>query len=135
MVAAGDVGYPPYQGDSGLAEAFAARAEALWGWSPDPGLIHLLPNIMTGMAHAIRAFTEPGDPVVVTTPIYPPFLAVVPHCGRRLVEVPLVDGRLDLDGLRHAFTARAALGCCSCATRTTRAATSCARTSWRRSAR
>lgn len=104
LVAASDFGYPPYGPRSGIGEAFAKRAETLWGWLLDPTLVHVLPNVMTGVAHAIRAFTQPGDPVVVTTPIYPPFLAVVPLCGRRLVEVPLTDaGRLDLEGVRRAF--------------------------------
>ena len=94
----GDLGYPPFQAASGVPQAFAERAEALWGWRVDPALVHVLPNVMTGLHHAIRAFTAPGDKVVVTTPVYHPFLSVVPHAGRELVPVPLLDGgALDLD--------------------------------------
>jgi cystathionine beta-lyase len=104
----GDLGYPPFQAASRIPDAFAERAEALWGWSLDPSLVHVLPNVMTGLHHAIRAFTDAGDGVVVTTPIYHPFLSVVPHAGRRLVEVPLLDaGQLDLDGVAGALEAGA----------------------------
>ena len=104
----GDLGYPPFQAASGVPQAFAERAEALWGWSVDPALVHVLPNVMSGLHHAIRVFTAPGDRVVVTTPVYHPFLSVVPHAGRELVSVPLLDeGQLDLDRLRQEFRAGA----------------------------
>jgi cystathionine beta-lyase len=58
------------------------------------------------MAIGIDRFCEPDDGVVVTTPIYPPFLRAVEQTGRRLCEVPLALGaagyELDLPALRRA---------------------------------
>jgi cystathionine beta-lyase len=35
--------------------------------------------------------------------VYPPFFAVIAETGRHVVEVPLVEGRLPLDGMREAL--------------------------------
>jgi len=52
----------------------------------------------------VHQLSEPGDGVVVQTPIYPPFLGAVAKQGRRLDENPLAPGprgyEFDLDRLR-----------------------------------
>ena len=60
-----------------------------FGWSPNPTLGFKLTDVMRGVINAIVAFTEPGDGVLVTTPIYPPFLAAIVDNGRRIVEARL----------------------------------------------
>jgi cystathionine beta-lyase len=53
----------------------------------------------------ILAFTEPGDGIIVQTPIYPPFLRLITDTGRRVIENPLInDGNrfvVDIDGLER----------------------------------
>lgn len=53
---------------------------------------------------AIRAFTEPGDKVIIQSPVYYPFRNSVENNKRIVADNPLVrDGnsyRMDLDGLR-----------------------------------
>jgi cystathionine beta-lyase len=100
----GDAGYPE---PGGLFDAFAGFAHRRFGWSPDPARMHLLPDVMVGIVEVLRVLTEPGDGVVITPPVYPPFFAGIPEAGRRVVEVPLASGELDLDGLERAFAGRA----------------------------
>jgi cystathionine beta-lyase len=56
------------------------------------------------MYSSVYAFSEPGDGIVVQTPIYPPFLDTIATTGRRMVENRLVDDgtkfAVDVDGLR-----------------------------------
>ncbi len=77
---------------------------------------------MMGIVEALRLITDPGDAVVVCSPVYPPFYAFVTHADRRVIEAPLgADWRLDLDALADAFdTARRSRTgpCCCCVTRT-----------------
>jgi len=96
-----------------LPGAFAAFAAARWSWTVDPARTLLLADIMSGVAEVLRALTVPGDGVVLNPPVYPPFFATVREVGRAVIEVPLVDGRLDLGGLERAFAkgARAYLLC------------------------
>jgi len=111
-VHAGDLGYP-HAKSSGLPEAFAAFAERRWGWAPAPDGIVAVPDVMVGVAELLRVLTPEGAGVVINPPVYPPFFSVIAETGRQVVEVPLADGRLPLDGIRDAFSAgaRAMLFC------------------------
>jgi len=108
-VARGDTGYV-HPGD--LAEVYAAFSRQRYGWAPSPDRTSLVPDVMTGIAAVLRLVTAPGDRVVITPPVYPPFWSFTEHADRTVVEVDLRpdDGghALDLDGLERAFTRGAA---------------------------
>ena len=106
----GDTGYA---NASGLADAFVAFARDLFGWSPDPANVVIVPDVLIGVAEVIRVLTKPGDRVVINTPAYPPFWPVVREFSREIVEAPLArtaDGGWDLDfeRLEAAFASGAA---------------------------
>jgi cysteine-S-conjugate beta-lyase len=100
-----------YANAAGLGEAFARFAATRHAWTVDPGRVHLVPDVMAGVEAVLLLTTEPGDGVVINTPVYPPFFQHIPNSGRRVVEVPLDrrDGRweLDFDALEAAFAAGA----------------------------
>ncbi|GAA1217071.1 MalY/PatB family protein [Pseudonocardia alaniniphila] len=100
----GDLGYAE---PGGVFESFAGFAKRRFGWSPDAGRMRVVPDVMTGVVEVLRVLTAPGDGVVITPPVYPPFFVDIREAGRRIVEVPLADGELDLDGLERAFVAGA----------------------------
>lgn len=56
-------------------------------------------GVVTAMGVAIRALTEPGDGVIIQSPVYPPFAGTVKSNGRKVVENPLIcqDGRYTMD--------------------------------------
>ena len=102
-VASSDLGYPP--DDHAVAEAFA-------GWDGRTGLVvdtantHLMPDVVKAIENVIAATSERGDGVLVTTPVYPPFLKVIAGTGRRIVECRLdADGRIVAERLVEAFRA------------------------------
>lgn len=93
-----------YRSGAELPAALAGFASRRLGWDLDPGRVTILADCLTGIAQSLIHLTGPGDGVVVTPPVYPPFFNVTRDIARReVVEVPLVEGRLDLDGLRRAF--------------------------------
>ena len=100
-----------YATPAGLGETFARFAAARHGWTVDPGRVHLVPDVMAGVDAILQLVTEPGDGVVINTPVYPPFFEHITGAHRRVVEVPLVrlDGRWELDfaGLETTFAAGA----------------------------
>ncbi|HEX3246588.1 MAG TPA: aminotransferase class I/II-fold pyridoxal phosphate-dependent enzyme, partial [Chloroflexota bacterium] len=61
-------------------------------------------DLIQALFAAIHAFSQPGDGVVLQSPIYPPFLMTIDHSKRRLDDNPLIDTgsgfELDMDGLR-----------------------------------
>lgn len=113
----GDTGYA--MGEDYL-DALVGFARRRWGWRIEPDQCSTVADVMTGVVEMVRLVTGPGDAVVVTPPVYPPFYAYLGHAGRRVVEAPLGAGhRLDMDALEQAFveagthSAQAALLLCS----------------------
>ena len=96
------------EGAEGLPFAFAEYASTYFDWGDhkvDPDGVLPLGDLIQGMYSSVYAFSEPGDGVVVQTPIYPPFLDTIATTGRRMVENLLVDDgtkyAVDVDGLRQ----------------------------------
>ncbi|MBN9139414.1 MAG: aminotransferase class I/II-fold pyridoxal phosphate-dependent enzyme [Micrococcales bacterium] len=106
----GDTGYVNPR-DRGAGEAFAAFARDAWDWSPDPARMGITTDVSVAIVEALRRLAAPGDGVIITPPVYPPFFDLVPEAGARVVEVPLLDDgagyALDLDGIDRALAAGA----------------------------
>ncbi len=96
-----DTGYNAVSFDTSVVEAWAGWSERRHGWRPDPESSLLHSSTLQPIAAAIHATTEPGDGVVLFTPIYPPFLGLIEKAGRRLDEYRLdeTEWRIDPDVL------------------------------------
>ena len=83
----------------GCAAAVARWQQVRHGFEVKEEWVSFLAGIDCALATAIQAFTEPGDAVLVNTPIYTPFFEMAERNGRRVVENPmkLVDGRYEFD--------------------------------------
>lgn len=57
------------------------------------------PGVIPGVICGIRAFSEPGDGIIIQTPCYPPFVQAVERNLRRPERNPLFlkDGRYEID--------------------------------------
>lgn len=97
-----DTGYG-YPDALGLADAFAEFAKARLDWEVDPAGVVAAPDVVNGLTSLLRAIAKPGDRVVINTPVYTPFFAIIEELGLELAEVPLVDGSLDVDGIDAEF--------------------------------
>ena len=114
-VTLGDTGYTP--ADPGVRDAYAGFAQRRFGWTVDPSRVRTTCDVMMGVVELLRVLTEPGDRVVVTPPVYPPFFDCVPEAGAVVQRVPLLESAegwaLDLAGIEAALAvgARAVLLC------------------------
>ena len=70
-----------------------------YGWEVQREWIIRTTGVVHGINAAVRAFTSPGDGIVIQTPVYPPFYRAVRENGRTLLENPLklVDGHYQMD--------------------------------------
>ena len=106
----GDTGYPIL--DRQLPEALAGYAADRWSWQIDPARVRPVSDVGVGVTELLRYNVEPGQQVVVSSPVYPPFYIWTDKVNGELVDVPLIRGdaewSLDLDGIRAAFAAGAA---------------------------
>jgi cystathionine beta-lyase len=61
-----------------------------FGWEIERRWIVPEHGVVLSLNLAVEAYSEPGDGVIVQTPIYPPFLSAVKRHGRRLLENRLI---------------------------------------------
>jgi cystathionine beta-lyase len=107
----GDTGY---SAGTGYAEAYADFARDRWGWGFEVGQATIVPDVMLGIVEMLKVLTQPGDAVVVNSPVYPPFYEFVEHLDRKVVEAPLGDEhRIDFEVLEDRFRGAAAYLLCS----------------------
>ncbi|ASP18862.1 cystathionine beta-lyase PatB [Antarctobacter heliothermus] len=99
MVDHGVYGY--FGDDRAYLDAVRWWAEERHGWQVEPEWIFSTHGLVNGISMCLQAYTDPGDSVVLFTPVYHAFARVIRAAGRKVVECPLVleDGRyvMDLD--------------------------------------
>lgn len=106
----GDTGYIAGR-VSAAAQAFRDFAAAKWGWEPDTRRMRTTTDVSVVIVESLRRLIAPGDGVIITPPVYPPFYDLIPEAGGTVVEVPLLDDgasfALDVDGIDRALAAGA----------------------------
>ena len=60
-----------------------------YGWKVDRSWIIQTPGVVTALSAAIRVVTEPGDCVMIQSPVYHHFFHATERNGRKVVENPL----------------------------------------------
>lgn len=71
-----------------------------YDWEVSPRWLVKTPGIVFALALAVKAFTEPGDGVLIQLPVYYPFREVIEDNGRRAVSNTLAytkDNRYHID--------------------------------------
>lgn len=101
------IGYRSDAAKRALQEATATWLADNTAWAPRSEQVFAIPDVVSAARVVIDQLTTSGSPVVLPTPAYMGFTALVPAMGREMIEVPsrLVDGRyeLDLEGIRAGF--------------------------------
>lgn len=60
-------------------------------WEIDAAWVDFCPGVVSGLCHAIRAFSSPGDSVISQPPVYCPFFDTVTANRRKLLLNPLIE--------------------------------------------
>lgn len=87
-----------FAGDDYL-EAIEDWFSRVHGWEVSREWVVTTPGVVFALSAAIRAFTEPGDAVLVQPPVYYPFYMVIENNCRKRVENTLVyrEGKYTVD--------------------------------------
>ncbi|QCP86633.1 pyridoxal phosphate-dependent aminotransferase [Cereibacter sphaeroides] len=108
MTAHGLYGY--FGDDRAYLGAIRWWMEHRHGWDVAPEWIFTVHGLVNGTALCVDAFTQPGDGVVLMTPVYHAFARVIRAAGREVVECRLAeeDGRyvMDFDAWEAQLTGR-----------------------------
>jgi len=95
-----DHGIYGYFGDETAYNASIAWwMSARHGWQIEPEWIFTTHGLCNGTALCVETFTQPGDGVILFTPVYHSFAKIIRASGRDLVECPLEldQGRYVMD--------------------------------------
>ena len=60
-------------------------------WTIQPEWLTFSPGVVSSLHMASEAFTEPGDKILIQTPVYTPFYTVIKAHGREMVKNPLIE--------------------------------------------
>ena len=82
-----------------LLEAITDRMQRKFNWTIQPEWIVLTPGVIPALSAAVRAFTHPGDEVILQQPVYYPFFPVVTSSGCQIGNngLRLIGGRYEMD--------------------------------------
>jgi cystathionine beta-lyase len=90
-----------------VAQAFEGFAARHWGWNIDPTQLKLASDVGVATVEFLRANLNPGDRVVVTSPVYSGFYEWLKELRIEPFDVPLAHldepFSLDIAGLEEAF--------------------------------
>ena len=95
-----DHGIYGYMGDdSKNRDAICWWMKSRHGWNVDPSWIFSTHGLVNGTSMCLDSFTQPGDGVVLFTPVYHAFARVINAADRQVVECQLRnrDGRYEMD--------------------------------------
>jgi len=103
------LGYPMVP--EGWFNAIHAWVKKKYDWNITSQETGFLPGIVSGIAFVVQCFTEPGDKILIQTPVYPPFIHIPKKNNRELVINTLnyENGRFEIDF--EDFEVKAASGC------------------------
>ncbi|SIQ38974.1 cystathione beta-lyase [Paracoccus thiocyanatus] len=108
MAAHGIYGYPG--ANAAYTEAIRWWMDSRHGWQIQPDWILSAHGLVNGTAVCVDAFTQPGDRVILMTPVYHAFARVIRAAGREVAEFPLAmqDGqyRMDWENWQKLLTGR-----------------------------
>ena len=97
----GVLGY--YGSDETLRNAICAWMETQHDWTMQPDWITFSHGVVAGLGITLEALTQPGDGIIIFTPVYHAFSRKIVAKGRRVVEslLAMEDGQyvMDFDAL------------------------------------
>ena len=103
----GVFGYPMVMKE--LKEVVVNRMAARYNWKITEKDLIFVPGVVSAFNLVCQTFTDPGDSVIMQTPIYPPFLGAPANANTEKIEVELrqeKDGRftIDFDAFENSIT-------------------------------
>lgn len=91
-----------------MFEAFQNFSLTKWGWKPDLNQMRIATDVGVGSVEVIRTLINPGDKVVLNSPVYENMWRWITEVKAELVDVPLKENGMeysfDFEGLERAYS-------------------------------
>jgi cystathionine beta-lyase len=86
-----------------LGVAFSGFAQRRWGWNVDPLQVRIAADVGVGVVEVLRVITQPGDSLMINSPVYPNFFTWCEETHLKLIDVPLSLSEEELNGSHWAL--------------------------------
>ena len=110
MVESSDMGYLGPIPE--LGAAFSSFAATRWDWAVDPEKVRVATDVGVGVVEVMRLFTEPGDSILINSPVYQNFYTWINETKVQSIDVPFIYNPLtdessawsiDWEGIEKAY--------------------------------
>jgi cystathionine beta-lyase len=95
MVSHSDLGYLGSVPE--LADGFESFCQSRWGWSIDKSQLRIAADVGVGVVETLRVFTQPGDRILINSPVYQNFYSWIRETRLEIIDVPFINAGSDLD--------------------------------------
>ena len=95
MVSHSDLGYLGSVPE--LADGFESFCQSRWGWSIDKSQLRIAADVGVGVVETLRVFTQPGDRILINSPVYQNFYSWIKETRLEIIDVPFKNAGSDLD--------------------------------------
>lgn len=96
MVTKSDLGY--LSAIPELGEAFSEFSTRRDGWTPDPLQVRVAADVGVGIVEVLRVITQPGEKIMINSPVYPNFWTWSRETHLDYVDVPLSYTEDEING-------------------------------------
>ena len=113
MVAQSDLGYLGAVPE--LATGFAHFAQVRWNWSVDTTQLRVAADVGVAVVEVLRVFTQPGDTILINSPVYQNFYNWINETKLTKIDVPFTrtgsesdtenPWQIDLDAIEKVYAA------------------------------
>ena len=94
-----------------MFEAFSDFSITKWGWKPDLTQMRIATDVGVDTVEVIRTLIDPGDKVILNSPVYENMWRWIAEVRAELVDVPLLESEMkyamDFEGLEKAYASGA----------------------------
>ncbi len=81
-----------------MGKAFSAFATHRWGWKSDPNQVRIAADVGVGVVEVLRVITQPGDKILINSPVYPNFWTWIKETHLVEVDVPFIHQEDETEG-------------------------------------
>jgi len=96
-----------------LGASFAAFAATRWKWTVDPTHVRAATDVGVGVVEILRVFTNPGDSILISSPVYQNFYTWINETKVKSIDVPFIHKpsddvslawSIDWEGIEKAYS-------------------------------
>lgn len=96
-----------------LGNSFASFADSRWNWTVDPAHVRVATDVGVGVVEILRVLTNPGDGVLISSPVYQNFYTWINETKVKCIDVPFIHQQsgdvslawsIDWKGIEEAYS-------------------------------